>query len=187
MAIFDQAHPKIFSSTFSFPGFVPACKKSVVPSVHFWDAVNFRVQRPDWPHSFLTIPNQEIFDQLSIFVNLYQHAKNEAVSSIFSGEMVPWKIEIFAGTQQIIKSSTVEQILWKLMTKFFFKFEKTYFWLISPIFWAKVFPKNLALSRTTWSGFLAPWWNSEKPNDPIEPNDKLGETAGGKDVADPIS
>ena len=142
MAIFDQVHPKIFESTFSFPEFVPACKKSVAPSVHFWDTANFRVQRPDWPHSFLTIHNHEIFDQLLIFVNLYQHAKNEAVSSIFSGEMVAWKIEICAGTRQIIKSFIVEHILWKLVTKVFFKLKKNYFWPISPILGAKkVFQK----------------------------------------------
>ena len=28
------------------------------------------------------MPNQKIFNQLFIFVNLYQHAQNEAVSSI---------------------------------------------------------------------------------------------------------
>ena len=32
------------------------------------------------------MPNQKLFNQLLIFVNLYQHAKNEALSSIFSGE-----------------------------------------------------------------------------------------------------
>ena len=38
------------------------------------------------------MPNQTIFDKLLIFVNLYQHAKNEALSSICSGEMVDLKI-----------------------------------------------------------------------------------------------
>ena len=36
--------------------------------------------------------NQTIFDQLLIFVNLYQHAKNEAVSSIGSGQIIDLKI-----------------------------------------------------------------------------------------------
>ena len=40
----------------------------------------------------LTIPNQNIFEQLLIFVNLYQHAKNKAVSSICSGEIIDLKI-----------------------------------------------------------------------------------------------
>ena len=36
--------------------------------------------------------HQKLFTQLVIFVNLYQHAKNEAVSSICSGEMLDLKI-----------------------------------------------------------------------------------------------
>ena len=38
------------------------------------------------------MPNQKFFNQLLIFVNLYQHAKNEAVSSICSIEIVDLKI-----------------------------------------------------------------------------------------------
>ena len=38
------------------------------------------------------MPNQKIFNQLLIFVNIYQLAKNEAVSSICSGEIVHLKI-----------------------------------------------------------------------------------------------
>ena len=38
------------------------------------------------------MPKQKIFDQLLIFVNLYQHTKNEAISSICSGEIVDLKI-----------------------------------------------------------------------------------------------
>ena len=33
-----------------------------------------------------------IFDQLLIFVNMYQHAEDEAVSSICSGKIVDFKI-----------------------------------------------------------------------------------------------
>ena len=33
-----------------------------------------------------------IFDQLLIFVNMYQHAEDETVSSICSGEIVDFKI-----------------------------------------------------------------------------------------------
>ena len=38
------------------------------------------------------MPNQKLFDHLLIFVNLHQHGKNEAVSSVCSGEMVDSKI-----------------------------------------------------------------------------------------------
>ena len=64
----------------------------LIPSVHSSDTINFRVQRPDWPHPFLNLPNQKNFNQLLIFMNLHQHAKNEAVSLLCSGEIVDLKI-----------------------------------------------------------------------------------------------
>ena len=67
-------------------------KNQLVPSVISWGTINFRSHRPDWPHSFLTMSYQTFFHQLLIFVNLYQHANNEAVSSICSGEMLDLKI-----------------------------------------------------------------------------------------------
>ena len=83
MPIFDHTHPKIFESTFTFSDFVKVgCKKSrdqfILP-VHFWGTVNFRVSWPDLPHPFLIIAIQEVFDQLLIFVNLYQHAKSQLI------------------------------------------------------------------------------------------------------------
>ena len=86
-----NVHPKNFKSSFNLCEIVPACKK-LVQSVLSWDTVKFRFQRPDWPHSFFTIPHQKLFNQLLIFVNLYQHAKNEAASLICSGEMLDLKI-----------------------------------------------------------------------------------------------
>ena len=77
---------KNFKSLFNLFEFVPACKK-LIPSVHS-DLFNFRVQITDWPQQFLTMANQTIFNQLLIFVNLYQHAKNYTVSLICSGEML---------------------------------------------------------------------------------------------------
>ena len=60
--IFGDGHPKIIEIAFSFPEFATACKKSV-HSIY----------------SFLTMPTQKLFDQLLIYVNLYQHAKNQAI------------------------------------------------------------------------------------------------------------
>ena len=123
-------------------------KNQLIPSLHSWDAVNFRIQKPDWPYHFLTtvsfrvqkpdwsyqfftMLNQKTFNQLLIFVNLYQHAKNETVSSIYSGEIFDLKIlqsdwlrdfglylrnkifskyRICTGTQQTIKNLIIEQI-----------------------------------------------------------------------------
>ena len=81
--IFDHANLINFQSVFN---------SRLIPSVHSWDTVSFRVQRPDWPSPFLTTTKQKIFDQLLIFVNLYQHAKNEAVSLISSGRIIDLKI-----------------------------------------------------------------------------------------------
>ena len=38
------------------------------------------------------MPNQNIFNVFLIFVSLYRHTKNEAASSIFSGEIVDLEI-----------------------------------------------------------------------------------------------
>ena len=95
MPIFDQAQPKIIETTFSFPEFAPSCKK-FIPPIHSWDTANFRVLWPDWPHPFLTMPTQKKIDQLLIYVNFYQHAKNQIcsinISLICSGDMVDYKI-----------------------------------------------------------------------------------------------
>ena len=44
-------------------------KNQLIPSVHSWDIINFRVQKPDWPPPFLTMPTEKNFDRLLIFVN----------------------------------------------------------------------------------------------------------------------
>ena len=55
------------------------------------------------------------------------------------------------------------------MTQFSNKFKKPCFWPIFPIFGAKkIFLENLALSRTTSYGFLAPCQNLEKVTDTIQ-------------------
>ena len=43
--------------------------------------------RDQLPYPFMTMPNQKVFNQFSIFMNLYQHAKKQAVSSICSGDI----------------------------------------------------------------------------------------------------
>ena len=88
MDIIDLNHQKITESTFSFPEFVVAWKNQFIPSAHFWDTVNFRVP---WSDFHMNRPDQ-IFLQLLVFVNLYQHAKNEAVSLICSEEKDDLKI-----------------------------------------------------------------------------------------------
>ena len=89
--------PKDPSVSFWLSWILTASKKSVIPPVHFgwspvtglaspifyhthpinfwsafsfcdsWDTPNFIVQRPDWPYSFLTMPNQKNFQSTSNF------------------------------------------------------------------------------------------------------------------------
>ena len=64
-------------------------------SFHFFV---FEIQSTSGSHDqtgnahFLTMPIQKLFDQLLIYVNLYQHAKNQAILFIFSGDMIDCKI-----------------------------------------------------------------------------------------------
>ena len=85
---FEHIYLKIIEISFSFPEFAPARKTQFIPSTDSWDTVIFRVLWTDWLHLFLTMLTQKFFDQLLIYVNLYQHVKNQAISLICSGDMV---------------------------------------------------------------------------------------------------
>ena len=78
--IFDHTHQPIPA----FLNLLEHAKNQFISSLHSWDTVNFRVPWPDRPHPFLTMPTQNFFDHILIYVNSYhQHAKNQAVSLIF--------------------------------------------------------------------------------------------------------
>ena len=90
-------------------------KKSLICCIIFWDSAKFRNLWPEWLHPFLTMPNQRFFKWLLVFINLYQHANNQATSSIFSADIIDlkscnligWEFlaqisVICAGIQQII-------------------------------------------------------------------------------------
>ena len=77
MPIFDYAHPKIIEATLSFPEFPPAFKKSfhsIRTFLRYCEIVT-RLATPNSDHA-----QSKMFDQLLIYVNLYQHAKNQAIS-----------------------------------------------------------------------------------------------------------
>ena len=88
MPIFQRAYSQISNITFSFPEFAPACKKSVhsiyslLRYSQFYSPVT-RLAAPIFDHSR---PN--FFDQLLIYVNFYQHAKNKAMSLICFGGLI---------------------------------------------------------------------------------------------------
>ena len=65
MTIFDQAHPKITESTFSFPEFVPA-NNQFIPSVHFWDKGQSESSLTSLATLIFDHTHQKIFGQLLI-------------------------------------------------------------------------------------------------------------------------
>ena len=62
-----------------------------MPASYSWDTFNLRFPWSDWPHLFLIVATPKFFDKILIYVNLYQYAKNQAVSISF-GDMVDQKI-----------------------------------------------------------------------------------------------
>ena len=83
MAIFDQPlHINNSILAFSSPEIITAWKNDLLLSVHFW------VPRPDRSHSILTMPTQKFFDQLLIFVIMYQYTKNKFIPSARSRDTV---------------------------------------------------------------------------------------------------
>ena len=134
--IFDYTHQPIPA----FLNLLEHAKNQFIPSLHSWDTVNFRVPWPDRPHPFLTMPTQNLFDHILIYVNSYhQHTKNQAVSLIFleiwliknSCNLIGWehfgpylrnqnflKNGICAGTLQKIQVFVIERIQYKLIVKF---------------------------------------------------------------------
>ena len=160
-----MATPKIFKYFFLIcMKLYHHAKTQLIPLAHSWDTVSLWAQGPDWPYAFLTMPNQKMFNQLLIFVNFILLAKNEAVSSIFYGEIFHLKIlqsDWLRGFWPISQEQDLFQIkdlsmniannknFQKLMTKFFFKFTKNLifdlFLAHFPNFGVKVFPKNRAV------------------------------------------
>ena len=50
--------PKYFSHLFISMNLYQHVKSQLIPLLHSWDAVSFRVQRPDWPHPFSSRPTK---------------------------------------------------------------------------------------------------------------------------------
>ena len=84
----DHDHLKIIKSTFSFPEFAPECKISVHFIYLFLRYSQFQSPVTRLAMPILIMFTQKVFDQLSIYVNLYHQAKNQAILLICSGYMV---------------------------------------------------------------------------------------------------
>ena len=111
---------------------------------------------------------QKNFDQLLIYVNLYQYVKNQAISLIHSGDMIDWKI---------LQSDWLRTFWPKSQKSFFFQIRDLCRNTANNINFH--FPnfggknnilENPALSGTISYGFLATCLNLEKTNDTIPRN-----------------
>ena len=83
MPIFDHAHPRNIKMEFA-----PACKKSLHSINSFLRYSQFqspmtRLVKPIFDHA-----HSKKFDYLLVYMNLYHHAKNQAISLICSGDIV---------------------------------------------------------------------------------------------------
>ena len=119
-------------------------------------------------------------------MNLYQDAKNEAVSLICSGEMVVLKIlqsewlRAFWSLSQEQDLSQIEDLCRNTANDTNFHCNKIQgisknhlfanFWAIFAITWAKKYSHKIWLCQTQLDKFLEQCWSSEKPNDPIPRN-----------------
>ena len=82
IAIVDHSHPKNFESIFTFPEFVPACKKSVYPICSFLGYSQLQSPVTGMATPIFDHAHTKTFDQLLILVNWYHHAKNQFIQSV---------------------------------------------------------------------------------------------------------
>ena len=61
---FDHTYLKKFLISLNFCESVSRCKNQFISSVHSSHKVNFRVPWPEWPHPFMTMLSQKIFNHL---------------------------------------------------------------------------------------------------------------------------
>ena len=87
MANFDHTHPKIPELNFSFPEFPPVCKRSVRSINSFLRFIQFQSPVTSLATPIFGGATQKFFDQALTYVNLYQHAKNPAISLIYFRDM----------------------------------------------------------------------------------------------------
>ena len=76
----DHTQRKIIEITFSFPEYAAPFNKSVHS---IYQAQSILESCDQICHTyFFTMPTQKIFDQILMYVNLYQHGKNQAISFV---------------------------------------------------------------------------------------------------------
>ena len=94
MSISDHTQSKISKITSRFPKFAPVRKKSVhsIDSFLRCQSIFESCDHQTCHTNFWPCQRKKKSDQLLVYVNLYQHAKNLVISQICSRDMVEWKI-----------------------------------------------------------------------------------------------
>ena len=89
---FDQAHPKIIEINFSCPNYTPMHVKISFSHVFILEILLILKchDQTDRTH-FWSCPSKKSLIKL-VYVNLYQHTKNQAISMICCGDMIDQKI-----------------------------------------------------------------------------------------------
>ena len=59
VSIFDHVNPHVWEQFLICMKLCQHTKSGLIPLVQSWNIVNFKVQRPDWPYPFLTMPNKK--------------------------------------------------------------------------------------------------------------------------------
>ena len=107
-------------------------KNQSIPSVHSWETINFRVQRPDWLHPFLAMPNQKNVDQILIFVNFVSTCKkwgcfiNLCWRKDWFKNPTIWMVDSILAYISEQGLSLIEDLWKNAANKFLIKFKKSY-------------------------------------------------------------
>ena len=88
-----NAHSKNFRSAFNFCDHVSTCKKSVYSICSFFRNSQLRSPVTRLATHILTIFTSKIFNHLLICVKLYQHAKNQLLSSVLSSDKISFRVQ----------------------------------------------------------------------------------------------
>ena len=173
-----------------------ACKKSVNSIYSFWRSINFTVQRPDWPQSFLATNSKTFFDKLLIFGDLFwrnRWFKNPGIWLVETN-LIYISGTSFCSRKYRICAEHSKYYKFSLQNKFSenylpnFSLKHPFFGLFLSIFsifgTQNVLPKHPAVTHNMIR-VSSTMPNSEKPNDPFQENTRTDNTLEG--WTDPVT
>ena len=88
----DNSAQQLLDQLSAFLNLCKHVQNQFIPSFYSWHTANFKIPRPKWWHTFLTMHTWTLFNQLFIFMSFHQHAKNWTISSFCYKDIVDLKI-----------------------------------------------------------------------------------------------